>query len=415
MTGREVDARSTIANTRVGEPARVGRAARVVLIATVGLVLTCGLSASSARDAIRPRHGDQVVARVPARSSVRVQELEILRRAAAEAPDDLARALRLARAHIEASRREGDPRELGAAEAALSPFARLADQPSELRVLRATILQARHDFDGSLAELALALEQTPDDLQALLTSATVWTVKGDYARARTNCLALAQLSSSAISAACSAPIDALTGNAARARSLLESELAQARAVAERSLLLSLLGEQTYWMREWESAKAFFEQAVALDPDDRYTRALYADLLLDQGAAAAAYDLVARFSADDALSLRAALAAKQLGRSDAGTRLERLQQGFRDSRLRGDAIHTREEARVWLALGKTDRALDCALESWAVQHEAWDARLVLEAAEHSQQSRVAPVLAWLRETGFEAPYLRELAARLGKSK
>jgi tetratricopeptide (TPR) repeat protein len=344
-----------------------------------------------------------------------VRELDLLRRSAQSAPHDLARALKLARAHIQAARREGDPRELGAAEAALSSFAQLAEQPTELHVLRATILQARHDFDGALAELARALEQTPDDPQALLTSAVVWTVKGQYARARESCLTFAQQSSSALSAACSAPIDALTGQARHARSVLESELARTRDRAEQSLLTSLLAEQAYWMQEWDAATAFFARALALDPNDRYTRALYADLLLDRGQPRAAYDLLAESSADDALELRTALAAQMLGHPDAATRLQRLQESFRQNRVRGDAVHAREEARLWLALGQSARALDCALESWTVQHEAWDARLVLEAAVLSRQrARGAVVVAWLTETGFEAPYLRELAARVGKS-
>jgi tetratricopeptide (TPR) repeat protein len=352
---------------------------------------------------------------VPAQTDARVRDLIELRRAAERAPDDLASALKLARAHIEAARREGDPRELGAAEATLLPFASRTDQSPELRVLRATILQARHDFDGALQELGLALQQTPNDLQALLTSATVWTVQGGYAEARANCATFAQFASPAFSAACSAPIDALTGNAQRARTDLERELERTREASERSLLVSLLAEQTYWTGDWTRAGQHFERAITLDPGDRYTRALYADLLLDQGKSGVAYQLVAAYSSDDALSLRAALAAHRLGRADAATRLARLQQGFRESRLRGDTMHMREEARVWLALGDGARALDCALESWAVQREAWDARLVLEAAQQSAQpARAMPVLTWLRDTGFESPYLRQLAARLGPS-
>ena len=60
------------------------------------------------------------------------------------------------------------------------------------------------------------------------------------------------------------------------------------------------------------------------------------------------------------------------------------------------------------------ALVCAVGSagWQLQHEPWDARLVLETARAAGHPDAAgPVLAWLEETGFEDPRLQRMAAEL----
>jgi tetratricopeptide (TPR) repeat protein len=330
---------------------------------------------------------------------------------AAQAPGSLREALTLAQRYIEASRQEGDPRYLGAAEAALASFTALADPPPEVRLLRATISQSRHAFDAALGDLDRALALRPNDAQAWLTRATVWTVKGNYEQARASCAALTGLTSELVAIACVAPIDLLTGHAARARAALQHATEIASTPEERGWLHSLTGEHAFWRGDLGESERLLRATLANTPQDRFSRALLADVLLDAGRAAEASALVARHGEDDALALRDALAQLALGREEHAL-VRRVADGFAESRLRGDAVHQREEARLWLARGDATSALRYAQESWAVQHEAWDARVLLEAAVAAGRPAAAtPVLTWLDTTGFEAPRLRALAARL----
>jgi hypothetical protein len=115
-----------------------------------------------------------------------------------------------------------------------------------------------------------------------------------------------------------------------------------------------------------------------------------------------------------LLLRAALAAQRLGRAEADALASALRARFALNRLRGDAVHRREEARLALATPDgAQRALALARENFAEQREPWDARLLLEAALAAAAPHAAtPALDWLRESGFEAPALGALRARLG---
>ena len=87
--------------------------------------------------------------------------------------------------------------------------------------------------------------------------------------------------------------------------------------------------------------------------------------------------------------------------------------FDAARARGDRTHEKEEARFALALqGDAQRALALARSNFAVQKEAADARVLLEAA-WAARSRpdAAPALDWLDRNGVESVVLRALAAQL----
>lgn len=387
---------------------RAGRA-QLGLFGAVAVVLGLAIE-RPVSSAARPTDEAHELARVPARRDVAQSELERLAAAARDKPGDRGRSVALARAYLEAVRRDGDPRYLGMAEAVLAVFP--VEATADVRVLRATILQSRHEFDAAWRELDRALIDAPDDAQALLTRATIATVRADYEAARADCARLDGLASVAIVAACRAPIDARSGRGAEAQMLLVRALAGTRDRGERALLHSLAGEQAYWAGDAADAERHLKAASGLDPADRYTRAVYADLLLDQGRAGEVAALASDFPEDDALALRLALALQAQGALERAGALARVRGGFEASRLRGDTVHRREEARLALALGDAPSALTCALESWAVQREPWDARVVLEAALAAERPHAAAaVVRWLETTRFAAPRLRELAEQI----
>ena len=55
-----------------------------------------------------------------------------------------------------------------------------------------------------------------------------------------------------------------------------------------------------------------------------------------------------------------------------------------------------------------QALKIALDNWTVQHEPWDARIVLEAAIQSENRRAAePVTDWIKSTKLQDHQLARL--------
>jgi predicted Zn-dependent protease len=350
----------------------------------------------------RPHRDDLVLARVPAATNTRTREVRGLERRLGEAPGDLDAAVRLARLQMAEARRRGDPRLLGYAEAALGRWWDEAMPPAPVLLLRATIRQSRHEFEAALADLDALVARAPDEPQGWLTRAVVLTVRGRYPAARASCAPLAWLAPPLARAACEAPIDGLTGGARPARRKMEAALALARSPDERAWAHSILGELCVWGGDVEAAERHLAEALRLDPDDRYTRGAYADLLLDAGRAGEARALLVDRESDDGLLLRLALAEAALGAPRAEELARMLRDRFQASRQRGEAVHQREEARFALSIEHDPaRALALAREGWRAQHEPWDARLLLESASAAHQPvAAAPALAWLAETGFE---------------
>ena len=362
-----------------------------------------------------PATDDQVVEHL-ARSSgdPRGREIRRLRQALAINPYDVPLAARLARMEIEDARSTSDPRHLGYAQAAVQVWWAAEEVPPEILILRATIRQSRHDFQGALADLDRAVELAPDDPQTWLTRSVVLSVLGRYPEAAQSCQPLWRLTSPLVAEVCRSSIDGLTGRASQAIARLRLALGTtSEGDAVRPWATSVLSELTAWSGDRQGAVRLSRAALALDPDDSYTRALLADLLLDLRHPEDVPDLMAGREANDGALLRLAIAETALGSAPADGHVAEVAARFEAARLRGDSLHGREEARFELVIRHdARRALALAGANWQVQHEPADARILLEAAAAAGEPAAAgPALEWVRRTGFEDPTVRELAARL----
>jgi tetratricopeptide (TPR) repeat protein len=364
-----------------------------------------------------PSTDQEVLERVPARAAdPGAREREALRQRLDTAPQDLELALKLAQAHIQEGRAKGDPRYLGRAQAALSTWWAQESPPLEVRVLRATILQSRHEFLAALADLDAVVREAPGHAQAWLTRAVVLSVRGEYAEAARSCAPLGGLAGELTRAVCLAQVQSTAGRSKQAFADLSKALAAAQggiAPTEQAWALSVLGEAAARAGDVPEGERLLKQALALDPQDAYTRGALADLLIDAGRTREAVELVRAYPEDDALLLRRVLAEKALGTAEAGAHADTLRARYEASHLRGDSLHAREEARFALGVDQdATRALSLAEANWQVQHEPWDARVLLEAALAAGRPQAArPVVDFLQANGAEDPGLVGLAQRV----
>ncbi len=397
---------------------------RRITIFAVLLSLVLGVIALRSRSLAAapyvPKDDAEVIERLRAGiGDPRARELTEMRRRLEANPDDRDLAVALAKRNIEEGRARSDPRYLGYAEAALARWWNMDAPPADVLLLRATIRQSTHDFDGALRDLDAVLRLTPDDPQAWLTRSIVLTVRGDYEEAKASCAPLARLTSDLVVRVCFAGVESVTGDAKGAYARLESALKTRRIAspAEEEWAVSTLGEIAVRAGDAAAAERYFDRALALDPSDAYALASWADVVLDQGRAADVATRLASHDSNDGLLLRLALAedsAKLPGRK---AHAAALRARFDASHARGDTVHRREEARFALALEHDARAaLTLARANWDVQKEPWDARIFLEAALAAGDANAArPILAWLDRTKLEDPAIARAAARLDPSR
>lgn len=300
---------------------------------------------------------------------------------------------------VEARKRGGDPRLLGRAQAVLAPWWQGDTAPHELRLLRATLKQSLHDFDGAQADLDALVREDPSDSQAWLTRATVSFVQAKYEAARESCSHL----DDELAVLCAAPVNAVAKPLETAEVLgkLRRDDAWAR---------SLRGEALLWAGKEEEAEVALRGALSVDPDDTYSRLLLAELLVDRRAFAQAAALFDGREVNDSELLMLVLALQPSGSKAYVARRAELDERVAANRQRGETLHRREESRYALRLeGDGAKALSLAKENWAVQREPADARVLLEAA--GDRASAAPVLDWMKTNAVAWPRLNELAGRL----
>jgi tetratricopeptide (TPR) repeat protein len=329
-------------------------------------------------------------------------------------PGDLPTALQTARRAIRDGRANADPRLYGRAQAALAPWWSSTAPPPEVRVLRAVILQAGHDFAGALQDLDAVVAANPTDGQARLTRAFVLQATGALDRAAADCRALPRSVGLTTAVACASRVAALTGDADRALDRLTRVIALDRGAdpGMRRFATSIAAEIAAMLGRDSQA----EQYLVAAPEgstDLPSRVAYADFLLDTDRPAEVLVLLAEYERVDVALLRLAIAGKRVGDPRAADWTTILAERFSVARAGHGPIHLREEARFELEVqGDPKRALRLASENWTIEKEVADARLVLEAALAAHQPEAAAdVVAFTAATGLVDRRVEKLRQRL----
>jgi len=380
---------------------------------TTLVLALCGGPAAAAPQ--RPADDSFVLAIVPSGRPDGSPGLRSAKADLARSPTDLGLAVRVARLAIEEGRAYADPRRYGQAQAALAPWWNEASPPEEVRVLRAVIRQALHDFQGALSDLDAILKQNPGNPQARLTRAFVRLVIGDIAGATEDCRDLPPATGLLPAAVCRARTDALTGLAQQGYVGLARALdADSRPdETTRRFAILVLADIAVGLGRSRDADLFFADAAALGAADVPSLAAAADHLLDTGRPAEVLPLLDAKGEADVLILRRAMAAKRVGDARLATWTAVLNERFAAARAGGVRLHLREEARFRLEIeDDAEGALPLALDNWEVQKELADARLVLECAIGAGEPNAAvDVVRFIDEAGLVdariTPFLQRL--------
>ncbi len=334
-------------------------------------------------------------------------------------PEDVKSACELARLQLRAWKTENDPRFLGYAEGALGRWWNSPAVPAEVRLLRAMIRQANHQFELAVADLNSVVRAEPGNVQAWLTLAAVEQARGNLAGARRAAISLARVAPGLISVTAAAAISGLQGEAGNAERILGAALAGGGGESEEVQVWSwtTLGEIQAQGGKQVEAEVSFKKALDINGKDVYARGALADLLLEGRRSAEVRTLLAGQERVDSLLLRLAIAEK--GIPGEKHQFERhaaeLRRRFDMARALNNELHLREEARFALEIeGNPQAALELARRNWRNQREIADARVYLQAAAASGVMEAAKeVLDWMRENRMEPVRRLSPGARAAK--
>ncbi len=354
-----------------------------------------------------PSADSEVVASVRPRGASSLQrEVESMRTRLRQSPGDAALAAQCVRRCLEADHREPDPRWLGWAMNAMEPWSKDSNSPTEIRLVRALLLQRRHEFAASLVELDAVVAANPRASEAWLVKSTVHAVRGELELARRAAGHLWQRADLLSATTATATVASLTGGGTRSCELLERVLQGAtNAQSDRRLWAwTQLAETRERLGHREKAESAYRRALEVDARDPYALGAFADFLLLQNRHAEAAALIEPFLGVESLLLRWTEARMKLGSADSKVHeaVQRLDAGFALQAARGERVHRREEARFRLHVqGDVATALKLARENWEVQREPADLLLLAEAATAAKSGAdLETVRRWMASTGLE---------------
>lgn len=362
-----------------------------------------------------PDNDNQVLEHLPQASDAISRELRTMRNALNANPKQAGPAIKLAKRYIELGKSESDPRYYGYAQGLLQPWWTEVEPPPDVLMLRALILQNRHDFNSALQDLEKLLRRQPEHAEAWLARAIILQVQARYDEAQQCCAALINLDDTLLAGTCLSQVSSLMGQGLKSYQFLTESLKEATNMTpeQHQWTLTVLAEMAVRLGKNEDADRYFIEALKIRRPDAYLLAAYADFLLDRNRSNEVVDLLSDKIRIDSLLLRLALAKQKLAANDLPELVDKLQARFAANRLRKENLHQGDEARFTLYLLKQPRtAVTLAKTNWQLQKEPKDARILLETALAAEDPAAAkPVLELLTKTGMEHVQLRQLAARL----
>jgi predicted Zn-dependent protease len=281
---------------------------------------------------------------------------------------------------LDLSRQQGSPRPLGAARKMLDRLDRKKWQAKHWW-LSATVRQRLHDFDGAAADLFRAMSMAPNDPQLHFSAFSVAMAQGRHSDAARYCKRFSQLSPGYLADACLAEWQSATGNQDTALANLREAITRPDAnhdiVGFQYSVSTLAGLEAG--KRPEQADRLWQMALALDPEDLYSRSHYCQWLLAQGRIDDALRYSDGYDNVDAIAITRAQAL-QLSDPDAATALaDSINARITQARWRNDWLHAYEYAVFFLDVRPDPgAALDMATRNWQQQRRPEDAALLARA-------------------------------------
>lgn len=342
----------------------------------------------------------------------RMRQMRRLGAEVAAHPDELGPALDLASRQLAMGVAEADPRFVGYARGTLARWWRSEPATPALRIMRARILQAQHDFAGAANDLDAVLRDAPETPPALLLLASIDEAVGDFAAAKEACGRFQHLRPGLVATACAASVASQSGELDASYGTLSAAVAQSDTTDPGQLAwaLTILGEIAI-RKDDPAAADYLQQTLSLDQRNVYALTVLADYLLDHDQAAEASRMLRGFERIDALYLRLTLAAQKLGDPNFPKYRDDLAARFAAARRQGDTVHLRDAARFALEIEHDGaRALALAEQNWTTHKTAYDARPMLAAAITCKSGpAAATIAAWARANHVEDRTIAKLLA------
>ena len=326
---------------------------------------------------------DAIIEQLPKTITLVMDKNSQLRQQLQQQPNNLNTAVALAKNYIEIAQSQADPRFLGYAQGALSPWWTLKNPPIEARLLRAILYQNQHQFIEAMKDLNEVIKVAPNNQQAWLLKATLHQSMGEYQEAIGSCYQLAKSASAVISSTCMAGslfAANLPTHAMKSLQALSTEAIHQETAMTRQWLYTLQAEISAHLKQPE-AHSLFIKSLNINKRNPYLLLVYTDYLLQQNQGDKVIKLLGKDkSLDETLLVQLARAYRMIGNTKETEKYQqRLNRRFKLLALQNKPLHKAAAARYALEFESNPRkALRLAEDNWQQQKTYRDKQLLEDA-------------------------------------
>ncbi len=314
--------------------------------------------------------------------------------------------LQQAQTYLYSAQQNNDPRWYGYAHASLAPWWKESQRYPKVALLKATILQHRHQFPEALIELNSVLQQQPRNIQALLIRAQVNMMQANYHAAQQDCQHILWLSNPTLGINCIAQVNGLTGQGLHAIVQLTALLSNRKLLTdlERAEIHTTIATIAHRHQRKALALSHYQQAYAINPNNSYLIEQFSDYLVEQKYTKRLLALLANTGGNNInrnleQKIKMAQHYQQVDDVQFEPLKTELAKHFDEAKIRNGIFPHKEFSIFSLTVSYDyNQALVSALDNWAIQKSPSDALLVLRSAIASQQFQQAnPVIQWATDT------------------
>ncbi len=329
--------------------------------------------------------------------------------------NDLDAALAYARAVFVLGLEEGDLRWFGSAKAALAPWWQASDLPAEGFFLRGLVKQGFHEFGAGLQDIDRAIALEPNHPEFWSWRFALHLLVADMDAAHRDCDDMARLFGDTEASVYRAILHYRSGQAQLAIASLKAIMAKVDFQDKdwQDWLGFHLGEAYRVAGQNEEAIKVWRKQLKANTKSHLLRLSLAQLLNHLGMSRQARETAGKEPSTDALLMQALLASRGLQDGD-----EQHLAGLFEARtaaqaLRQESLIERPKLIYLIDYGKDLQAgLELSIANWKLQKEPPDAVLFVQAALKLKQAQAAaPVLDWVKQTGYRDPQLDQLLREL----
>jgi tetratricopeptide (TPR) repeat protein len=288
--------------------------------------------------------------------------------------------------------------------------------PTQMRYLRAFILQSEHEFAAALKDLQILVHEARDPDDGYFLMASVSQVIGDYVGARDACGKISDSFDPLMKGVCLIWLDSLAGKLNSARRRLQDEYfphVLTSATGQKVYYYSALGDMEVRLGHDQAGADAYQHILQLRPDHSAARSNLIQVLIRLKDVSGLKRLLREDKWEVPDLYIHGIVAKMAKKQAPKNVVQEFEDQMRLTELGAQKMLPDRNVALFNAdvLNRPNRALEIAYRNWLIQKEPLDTRLLAELARaQGKMVYLDEIRQFIKDTGYQDFAVSQMVGR-----